>query len=552
MKYLRYLLAAVACTTFITNPVLSKCCYTLSSQPLGPDSPSSYAVSLTASSQSAFDSEGMVYKAIIKFSSSFIIAATPSICTVQSSTSVACQSSGQSSLLVSFSNITQVYDPTLMSFGGSYEQEGAVAYDFSDVMAGPSSANSVSVNGETCTVNTTCPMLTSTHPSPTSTTSPTSIIPPTTQASSNNSTSSSSSNKGMIIGVSCGVGVLVLLACCVVLRRNMTSASSTGLKRGESQYSLGHPSDSGSTAAYGGPNSYALYREKTLKRQQSVREFHEAVAAMAVTQEAAIQHDLEGTRSKEVLPPSYFSDARGGFEDTAEAMELGRHPSRKSTRSSTSEKVLARGMAPVAEIPEISSASLNERGVALDNQYPAGNGKSSSLAAVRVDGNESNGDDSKRATRKEEQQNHPLGRSRSTRYPWAPPGQTPPLSVSTSSPALVSAPIPRQTNLSRNTSVRTTKSGNSGHSRAYYNTGSTDDLYQQKQLPQRPRPSMKSEPISLTSLTPQSPPAIPMRSPSRREQDLARVDLEVHHAHVSHQSKLPDDKTGAHGLYGYL
>ncbi|KAG0009844.1 hypothetical protein BGZ80_002004 [Entomortierella chlamydospora] len=389
-------------------------------------------------------------------------------------------------------------------------------------------------------------MLTSTYTSTTSTT----LLP--TQASTNNNPtpSSSSSNKGMIIGVSCGVAVLVLLACCVVLRRNITSASSIGLKHGESQYSLGHPSDSGSTAAYGGPNSYALYREKTLKRQQSVREFHETVAAMAAAQEAIIQHGLEKTRPKEVPPFTCFSDARDGFVDTVEAMELGRRPSRKSTQSATSEKVLARDMVPVADTPNILHTSWRESDMALDYRHPDNNGKSLSLTATRVGGSENNESNSKHATRKEEQQSRPLGRS--ARYPWAQPGHAPPLSASASSPALVSAPIPRQTNLSRNTSVRTTKSGNSGHGRFYYNTGSTDDFYQQKQLPQRPRPTLKSEPISFASSIPKSPPAIPMRSPTRREQELARVDLEGYHAHVSHQTKFPDDKTAAHGLYGYL
>ncbi|KAI8598688.1 hypothetical protein EDD21DRAFT_406632 [Dissophora ornata] len=238
----------------LTGPVLSKCCFTFSSQPLLPTSTAAYAISLTASSQSAVDSQGMVYKAVIKLPASYLIVAVPAGCSLLSPDSVNCQSSGQSRLVVSFPNVT-------------LSSKGSIL-----------GADSVLVNGETCAVNTSCPTLSRSTASDTSSRS----TPTTTSLSSSDNGQkggSPSSSKSMIIGVSCAVVAVVLIAACVVLRRNMTSASSTGVRRKGSQYSLNRSYNGG--ASYGGPDSYELYREKTLKRQRSVREFHDAAAAKA-------------------------------------------------------------------------------------------------------------------------------------------------------------------------------------------------------------------------------------------------------------------------------
>ncbi|KAF9111206.1 hypothetical protein BGX27_005236 [Mortierella sp. AM989] len=533
MKVSKYLLAAAACNTFVINPVLSKCCYTLSSQTLASASSSSYAISLSISSQSAVESSGKIYKAIIKFSSTYLISAPPTGCNTLSRTSVSCESSGQNLLTVLFPNITQLDDPSLLSLSGHAIQKRQEIDGFGLIMAAPSSANNVTVNGETCTVNTTCPALTGItgiHSSSAST--PT----PATKANTDSS-SSSSSDKSMIIGVSCGVVAVILLACCVVLRRNMTSASALGLKRGESQYSLGQPSDNGTTAAYGGPNSYALYREKTLRRQKSVREFHEAVAAMTVTS----QRDRESTLPKEVRAQPNFADIEVGYPGTIEAMVPVRHPSRKSTRSIPSEKVREHGM---------PSVSLRENVASAGNEYPVGNGRNS-LLVPRVDDNESK-EKSNHATKSfEQRQNAPLKKSRSARYPWAQTGERLPSSASSSSPALVSVPISRQEALDRNASMRMVKSGDSANGRSYHQVESIDPL-QQKQLPQRSHPGLRSEPISLASWTPQALPVIPKRSPSRREQNLTRTESQASRGHISRQIEQPDDRAGTHGLYGYL
>ncbi|KAF8975535.1 hypothetical protein BGZ46_009053 [Entomortierella lignicola] len=309
----------------------------------------------------------------------------------------------------------------------------------------------------------------------------------------------------------------------------MTSASSTGLKHGESQYSLGNPSHSSSTVAYGGPNSYALYREKTLKRQQSVREFHKAAENMAISQEAATQRE---TRYMEAPPSVNFSDLQlVGIEG------LTRDSSRKSNRSVPSEMILDRGM----NTSEVYTAPFHKNDQVLDVVK-----RNNSSSVIRSNGDDNNRKNLKHATSSERLQNPPLTRSRSksTRYPWAQAGQAQLLSASVSSPALVSAPVQRPTN--RNASVRRTKSNYSGSSRYNHHMEGMDDLSRTKQLSSRSRPSLESELASSISLPPQRPPIIPTRSPSRREQqDSARAGT------VSQPIKLLDDKA-SHGLYGYL
>lgn len=96
------------------------------------------------------------------------------------------------------------------------------------------------------------------------------------------------SKKYAIIGVSFAVAALILIAGCVVLRRNMTRASTVGLSRMGSLRSVnkcgilsGQTGRSSTSGEYDGPDAYKHYREKSLRRQEAVRAFQNMVAEKA-------------------------------------------------------------------------------------------------------------------------------------------------------------------------------------------------------------------------------------------------------------------------------
>ncbi|KAG0361898.1 hypothetical protein BGZ54_008862, partial [Gamsiella multidivaricata] len=518
------------------------------------------------------DSQGMVYKATINFPASYLIVTVPSGCTFLSSGTVSCQSSGQNQFAVSFPNITAMPDGiTLLSKGAKVQEReeksaeddnsGHIAVLAATVLAGiPPSADSVVVNGETCVVDTTCPTLsrsngTSTSSRVNTTTTPSSVSESGQQGGdvkSSLSSSSSSSNKGMIIGISCGVVAVLLIAVCVVLRRNMTSASSTGVKRQSSQYSLSRENNSG---AYGGPDGYALYREKTMRRQRSIREFHEAAAAKAA--EEAVHRGLERMKSEERMRATIERTGAGGADgagvgadgagvgaEKAGAIELARHPSSReaksntAARSNTAAKSNTAGKSNIGgksparmldtSVIKIPSASLFEDGKDFNAYFPSetGVGQSGSRGTTRPS------EDMNRI------QHPPVRKSKSSRFPWPEPesSATPP-STSTQG----------QNALHRTVSAGTIKST---ASRPQYHTDNTIRHQQQQQQyssrpngfdngarSTQPRPSvdqqqrhhgLRSEPILLP---PQSLPAAQTRS-----QHIMRTD----------------DKAGSHGLYGYM
>ncbi|KAF9323608.1 hypothetical protein BG006_001304, partial [Podila minutissima] len=124
--------------SFLTKSVLSSCCYSYTGQEIkASDShkppPTSYSIDLTASSQPAVDSPQNAYHTSITFPSNYIILAIPTGCVSVSVTQVNCTSTGAAQLKASFSNV--------IAAGVSYPV-----------------FESVTVNGETCTLASFCPV----------------------------------------------------------------------------------------------------------------------------------------------------------------------------------------------------------------------------------------------------------------------------------------------------------------------------------------------------------------------------------------------------------
>lgn len=115
------------------------CCYSYNCQEIKSSDthnppPSSYVIGLTASSQTAVDSPNSAYHTSITFPSNYIISATiPTGCVSVSITEVNCTSTGAAQLMVNFASV---------------------------IAAGVSNPvfESVVVNGETCTVSSSCPV----------------------------------------------------------------------------------------------------------------------------------------------------------------------------------------------------------------------------------------------------------------------------------------------------------------------------------------------------------------------------------------------------------
>ncbi|KAF9164937.1 hypothetical protein DFQ26_000873, partial [Actinomortierella ambigua] len=306
------------------------CCFAVTNTPIE-GAASTFDIALTSSSQAAVDSAGMVYQTDVSFPSDYSIPLVPAECTANSATDFECNTSGNALFSVVFPNVTVTSPTPVISYVG--------------------------IDGQTCLQQTACPRLSPSNGSgeptgPTSTDSgspiPTQTRRPPTRnpnLNSNNSTKPDS-KKITIIGVSVAVVVVVLIALCIVLRRNMTSVSSTGLTRKNSMHQRmarrsGDGVPAGGPGSFGGPDGYALYRQRTLNRARSVRDLQEKAAAAAA---AAAMRSKEGLGSgiggsTAGLTTSFGSTSEvsvysgGGGMDSRAEMGLARHPSTRTFSS---------------------------------------------------------------------------------------------------------------------------------------------------------------------------------------------------------------------------
>ncbi|KAG0330790.1 hypothetical protein BG000_011456, partial [Podila horticola] len=143
--------------SFLTRSVLSSCCYSYTCQEIKASDihnppPTSYSITLTASSQPAVDSPNSTYHTSIKFPSNYIISAIPTGCVSVSITQVNCTSTGAAQLMASFS--------TVIAAGVSYPV-----------------FESVTVNSEICTLASLCPVPLLPAPGSPSTTASSSTTP---------------------------------------------------------------------------------------------------------------------------------------------------------------------------------------------------------------------------------------------------------------------------------------------------------------------------------------------------------------------------------------
>ncbi|CAO3571425.1 unnamed protein product [Mortierella alpina] len=263
----------------------------------------SYRVSLAVSALPSLGSSD--HSMTIEFPhTSFVESPTlPPGCESQWSPSrVACTFSGQSASSIHFLNLTLVRDGS----SSTHPVPAVVAL--------------VRINGENCT------------PKPETTSTLVSLaIRSSDQATEYDD--AAHSKKYAIVGVSFAVGALILIAGCVVLRRNMTRASTVGLSRmgslrsknrcGKFSARAGRSSISGE---YEGPDAYKHYREKSLRRQEAVREFQnmvaeKAAAAAAAAAESAGPSTAHGSWSREVDEGGELSvsagPSQGGIENDA-------------------------------------------------------------------------------------------------------------------------------------------------------------------------------------------------------------------------------------------
>ncbi|KAG0245241.1 hypothetical protein BGW41_002710 [Actinomortierella wolfii] len=298
---------------------------------------------------SAVDSDGMVYQTDVSFPPEYIISPVPSSCTASSDNQFECRSSGNPLFSVTFPNVT-----TSSSTSGV---QPVIYY--------------VGIDGETCSQQTSCPQLSpsngsnsSSSPSSTGKPAPTQTSKPTDITDFNSTPGDN--KKATIIGVAVAVVIVVLIALCIVLRRNTTSVSSTGLTRKNSMHQRlarrsGDGVPAGGPGSFGGPDGYALYRQRTMNRARSVRDLQEKAAAAAA---AAAMRNREGVGSSTAGLTTSFGSAseiseysHGGGIDSRAEMGLARHP---STRTYSSLKT-ARSMA--------SNASSGQVNVFEDSRY---------------------------------------------------------------------------------------------------------------------------------------------------------------------------------------
>ncbi|KAI1302093.1 hypothetical protein EDD11_005742 [Mortierella claussenii] len=393
--------------------------------------------------------------------------AVPQGCSFQSAASVTCQSSAQPRLEVAFSNITLLPGGVTRlktrneddgrkdkvqkreenrEFKGRLEQSqdddghGVTAVAAAAAVAvvsnlavprgvggSPPGAESVVVNGETCVVDSSCPILGPIGNGTTTTllgTSPTGTRPTASTSSSSSSSSSSSPSsslssgkKGMIIGISVAVILVVLVALCFFWRRhrkNAATSTQNGQGRGMdgmmnsttelkaykgSECSLSLKAHHHSTtvtkttvgvAAVSGSYPPPLHRKMSLKREWSGRESGQEnavtmaatdisgplniavvpVAPMRMKEGHAVSRGMERMRSEERLRSmdSGSRIKRDRSQDSAAAAAVkselgGRRPSVRTTRSTT--LVKSHGMLDSHAV-EILSATLSGEGLNMD------------------------------------------------------------------------------------------------------------------------------------------------------------------------------------------
>ncbi|KAF9979362.1 hypothetical protein BGZ73_000056 [Actinomortierella ambigua] len=310
----------------------------------------------------------MVYQTDVSFPSDYIIPLVPAECTASTATDFECNTSGSAMFSAVFPNITTV--------GTSSGVTPIISY--------------VGIDGETCTQQTTCPRLLPSNGSgsisPTGPTSsggiapPTQTRPPTNNPNLGNNIKPVDSKKVTIIAVSVAVAVVVLIALCIVLRRNMTSVSSTGLTRKNSMHQRmarrsGDNVPAGGPGSFGGPDGYALYRQRTLNRARSVRDLQEKAAAAAA---AAAMRSKEGFGSgiggsTAGLTTSFGSTSEvsvyssGGGADSRAEMGLARHPSTRTYSSLRTAR--SKASQSNAQSPNNSEHELAHVNVFEDSRY---------------------------------------------------------------------------------------------------------------------------------------------------------------------------------------
>ncbi|KAF9542206.1 hypothetical protein EC957_002217 [Mortierella hygrophila] len=169
----------IATIALFPGYVLSSCCFSISAQPLQPSStyykadnnaPPSYAITLSATSQFAVNNPGgPVYLALITFPGNYVLSAIPNGCVSVSINTVNCTVSAMNTLVADFASVI-VADGTQPTL------------------------ESVVVNGEVCTTESSCPTYTPTNPGSTATWSVTPVPPATTSNPPSNRPSRSTSS----------------------------------------------------------------------------------------------------------------------------------------------------------------------------------------------------------------------------------------------------------------------------------------------------------------------------------------------------------------------
>ncbi|KAG0325979.1 hypothetical protein BG004_003063, partial [Podila humilis] len=201
------------------------------------NTPTSYSIDFTATSQAAVDSPNKAYNALVKFPSDYVITAIPSNCASVSASTVSCTSSGANQLMAAFSSV--------------------IAADVSNP-----EFDSVQVNGETCSVSGSCAA-----PSEPATTSSASGVPsevmPTPGAVPTRASGSSpfvdtsadrhlhekeeerQSTRIVILAVTLPVlALMAIIGYCLWRRNRPMSSSAVGVlhhnhQKGDSAYSVG-------------------------------------------------------------------------------------------------------------------------------------------------------------------------------------------------------------------------------------------------------------------------------------------------------------------------
>ncbi|KAF9558487.1 hypothetical protein EC968_007084 [Mortierella alpina] len=410
------------------------------------------------------------------------------------------------------------------------------------------------------------------------------------------------SKKYVIIGVSFGVAALILIAGCVVLRRNMTRASTVGLSRMRSVNKCGKLSGrtgrSSTSGEYEGPDAYKHYREKSLRRQEAVREFQNMVAEKTAAAAAAAAASSAGPSTARCSLNREGSPANAGLSQGIENDAYSEQGTCVVDLSQLTSPVSRQGTSrePSLHTVKIPSAYLFDDDLdpgeyfkqRADRMQGEVGGEASSVGENQDDSTErrviwpsaTQRPSLLRSEAGSPPQRPPSspGRRRSTRYPWATSVHRP-ISIS-SSRSVVAAAVRAElrkavsaegmrvnrASMCRRCSVLSQRprrlsaryphrlsghhpSQQQHHLQMHHVQQQQQQLLQQQEERQRQSRALLSEPIDVhTSSRPVSPPPRPM-SPQ-----AARLGCRTAQAYKRTNQHVLwiEERRGSHGLYGYI